>query len=74
MHQTKNDTQHVRASFNCKKDVLDEFRRAVAQKYGRLLGVLCKEFERALLERLTEIKQEIETSESQSFLKKSRDF
>jgi len=60
MQQVKSQTQeqNVRASFNCKKEVLDEFRKAVAQKYGRLWGVLCVEFEKALQARLIELKKE----------------
>lgn len=62
MHKVESQTRYVRASFNCRKEVLDEFRKVVAQKYGRLWGVLCKEFENALLKRLNEIKQEISNS------------
>ncbi|MEM1757211.1 MAG: hypothetical protein QW770_04190 [Candidatus Bathyarchaeia archaeon] len=59
MEQIKNDRQIVRASFNVEKDVLDEFRKAVAQKYGRLWGVLCLEFEKALKLRLEQLRAEI---------------
>ena len=58
MQQVKNNTQYVRASFNVKKEVLDEFRRVVAKKYGKLWGVLCLEFEKALMERLTQLEKE----------------
>ncbi|MEM2609927.1 MAG: hypothetical protein QXQ47_06815 [Candidatus Bathyarchaeia archaeon] len=59
MEQVKNNRQIVRASFNVEKDVLDEFRKAVAQKYGRLWGVLCLEFEKALKLRLEQLQAEI---------------
>ena len=42
-----------------KKEVLDEFRKAVAQKYGRLWGVLCVEFEKALEARLEALQKEM---------------
>jgi hypothetical protein len=56
LHKEKNNTQnYARASFNCNKEILDNFRKAVAQKYGRLWGVLHIEFEKALKERLERI-------------------
>jgi len=58
MQQVKNNTQYVRASFQVKKEVLDEFRRIVAKKYGKLWGVLCLEFEKALTERLSQLEKE----------------
>jgi len=48
----------VRASFNVKRALLDEFRKVVAQKYGRLWGVLYIEFEKALQLRLEQLKHE----------------
>lgn len=48
-----------KASFKCDKEVLDEFRRLVAQKYGRLWGVLYKEFEEALRERKEKLEREM---------------
>ena len=57
MHQ---EQKYVRASFNVQKDVLDDFRKAVVAKYGRLWGVLYVEFEKALQLRLAELKKEIE--------------
>jgi len=60
MEQVKNNRQIVRASFNVEKDVLDEFRKAVAQKYGRLWGVLCLEFEKALKLLLEQLRAEID--------------
>jgi hypothetical protein len=60
MHQQQNKNQEfVRASFNCDKDVLDAFRRVVAQKYGQLWGVLHKEFEEALRERKAKLEKEL---------------
>jgi hypothetical protein len=58
MQQVKNNAQYVRASFNVKKEVLDEFRRVVAEKYGKLWGVLCLEFEKALEARLEALHKE----------------
>jgi hypothetical protein len=57
MHQ---EQKYVRASFNVQKDVLDDFRKAVVEKYGRLWGVLYIEFEKALQLRLTELKKELD--------------
>ncbi|MEM3798371.1 MAG: hypothetical protein QXY74_08085 [Candidatus Bathyarchaeia archaeon] len=51
--------KYTRASFNVRKDVLDEFRKAVVQRYGRLWGVLCLEFEKALKLRLEQLRAEI---------------
>jgi len=60
MREMKNETQkYARASFNCDKSVLDEFRRLVAQKHGRLWGVLNKEFEEALRQHARTLKEEI---------------
>ncbi|MEM3579596.1 MAG: hypothetical protein QXL54_05185 [Candidatus Bathyarchaeia archaeon] len=59
MEQVKNNRQIVRASFNVEKGILDDFRKAVAQKYGRLWGVLCLEFEKALKLRLEQLRAEI---------------
>jgi len=53
--------QTVRASFSVEKNVLDEFRRLVVHKYGRLWGVLCKEFAEALKERSDRIREELDT-------------
>jgi len=58
MQQVKNNAQYVRASFNVKKEVLDEFRKAVAEKYGKLWGVLHLEFEKALEARLSALRKE----------------
>ena len=60
MQCEKKETQEqtVRASFNCSKRILDDFRKEVALKYGRLWGVLYTEFEAALLLRLAELKKE----------------
>jgi hypothetical protein len=55
MHQ---ENKYVRASFNVQKDVLDDFRKAVVEKYGCLWGVLYVEFEKALQLRLAELKKE----------------
>ena len=41
-----------------KKEVLDEFRKAVAEKYGKLWGVLHLEFEKALEARLSALRKE----------------
>jgi hypothetical protein len=49
----------TKASFKCDKEVLDDFRRLVAQKYGRLWGVLHKEFEAALKERKAKLEKEL---------------
>jgi hypothetical protein len=63
MHKVKNlEKEFVRASFNIEKEVLDEFRKAVVQKYGHLWGVLHIEFEKALKNRLRELKMEIEAN------------
>lgn len=60
MHQRKNNTQKfVRASFNCNKELLDNFRKLVVQKHGHLWGVLCKEFEEALRTHKDRIEHEI---------------
>jgi len=59
------EKQYVRASFNVDKQVLDDFRKAVAQKYGRLWGVLCLEFEAALKLRLSQLQEEITHSQTQ---------
>jgi hypothetical protein len=58
MQQVKNNTQYVRASFQVRKEVLDEFRKVVAKKYGKLWGCLCLEFEKALTERLSQLEKE----------------
>ena len=62
MHKVENQTQYVRASFNCRKEILDAFRKAVVEKYGRLWGYLNKEFEKALENRLNELKKENQTN------------
>ena len=51
-------SKNGKASFKCNSQLLDNFRRAVAEKYGRLYGVLCVEFEKALQARLIELKKE----------------
>lgn len=48
-----------KASFKCEKAVLDEFRVLVAKKYGKLWGVLHKEFARALTERSQKLREEL---------------
>jgi len=48
----------AKASFNCNRETLDTFRRLVAQKYGRLYGVLETEFTLALNNRIVELKKE----------------
>jgi hypothetical protein len=60
MHKAKKE--FTRVSFNIEKEILDEFRKAVVQKYGHLWGVLHIEFERALKNRLRELKTEIEAN------------
>jgi len=62
MHKEKQNTQYVRASFNCRKEILDAFRIAVVEKYGRLWGYLNQEFEKALENRLNELKKEKQTN------------
>lgn len=47
-----------KASFNVDSQTLNNFRVSVAQKYGRLYGVLEKEFTQALNERIVELKKE----------------
>ncbi|MGP3705270.1 MAG: hypothetical protein ACKD6O_08295 [Candidatus Bathyarchaeota archaeon] len=49
---------YVRASFACKKEVVEAFRKAVVQKYGKLHGVLNREFAKALQMRLEQLKNE----------------
>jgi len=48
-----------KASFLCDLATLNEFRKLVAQKYGRLYGVLQKEFTIALKRRIEELRTEI---------------
>lgn len=48
-----------KASFICELETLNEFRRLVAQKYGRLYGVLQKEFTIALKIRIEQLRAEI---------------
>jgi len=62
MHKENENAQYVRASFNCRKEILDAFRKAVVEKYGRLWGYLNKEFEKALENRLNELKKENQTN------------
>jgi hypothetical protein len=63
MNKTKNlEKEFTRVSFNIEKELLDEFRKAVVQKYGHLWGVLHIEFEKALKNRLRELKMEIEAN------------
>jgi hypothetical protein len=50
----------AKASFKCNQETLDNFRRLVAQKYGRLYGVLETEFTRALNDRIAELQKELE--------------
>lgn len=54
--------ERVRASFECDKNVLDDFRRLVVQKYGRLWGFLTKEFQEALKDRSKKLKKELANS------------
>jgi hypothetical protein len=49
-----------KASFLTDQETLNEFRKLVAAKYGRLYGVLYKEFTIALKKRIEELKQELE--------------
>ncbi|MEM1996479.1 MAG: hypothetical protein QXZ27_00325 [Candidatus Bathyarchaeia archaeon] len=56
----------VRASFGVEKEILDEFRKVVVQKYGHLWGVLHIEFEKALKNRLKELKEELSKENSQN--------
>jgi len=49
-----------KASFQTNLETLNEFRKLVAAKYGRLYGVLNKEFTIALEKRIKELKQELE--------------
>ncbi len=46
------------AIVNVDKEVLDEFRKAVVQKYGRLWGCLGPEVEKALKLRLEQLRAE----------------
>jgi len=48
----------ARASFIVDEEILGEFRRLVAIKYGRLHGVLQKEFGLALKQRIEQLKKE----------------
>jgi len=50
----------VKACFQTEDEILNEFRRLVAAKYGRLYGVLNKEFTAALKKRIEELKQELQ--------------
>jgi hypothetical protein len=49
----------VKACFQTEDEILNEFRRLVAAKYGRLYGVLQKEFTIAIEKRIEELKQEL---------------
>jgi hypothetical protein len=51
---------HVKACFQTEAEILNEFRRLVAAKYGRLYGVLHKEFTIAIKKRIEELKQELQ--------------
>lgn len=55
-----------KASFNCNKEVLDNFRRTVAKKYGRLYGVLETEFTAALNDRTRTLILESQNKEVKS--------
>jgi hypothetical protein len=52
-----------KASFKCEKAILDEFRALVAQKYGKLWGVLSQEFTEALRKHSERLREEIEKGE-----------
>jgi len=54
------NNQKVKASFKCEKETLDSFRRLVAQKYGKLYGVLETEFAQALNDRTKVLRKETE--------------
>lgn len=49
-----------KASFVTDEATLNEFRKLVALKYGRLYGVLQKEFTIALKQRIEQLKKELE--------------
>jgi hypothetical protein len=49
-----------KASFLTDLETLNEFRKLVAAKYGRLYGVLNKEFTIALKKRIEELRKEVE--------------
>lgn len=51
----------TKATFLCDEKLLNEFRKLVAQKYGRLYGVLQKEFSEALKQRIEVLKKELMT-------------
>jgi hypothetical protein len=53
----------AKASFKCDQDILDDFRRLVAQKYGKLWGVLNKEFTAALKDRMEKLAKELNEKE-----------
>jgi len=48
-----------KASFLCDEQILNEFRKLVAAKYGRLYGVLQKEFTLALKQRIEQLRKEV---------------
>jgi hypothetical protein len=50
----------AKACFQTELETLNEFRRLVAAKYGRLYGVLNQEFTAALKKRIEELKKELE--------------
>jgi hypothetical protein len=50
----------VKACFQTEAETLNEFRRLVAAKYGRLYGVLHKEFTIAIKKRIEELRKELE--------------
>jgi hypothetical protein len=50
----------VKACFQTEAETLNEFRRLVAAKYGRLYGVLNKEFSLAIEKRIEELKKELQ--------------
>jgi hypothetical protein len=56
--KVSSENKMSRASFNCDPETLDNFRRLVAQKYGKLYGVLETEFTLALNKRIAELKKE----------------
>ena len=46
-------------NLNCDKEILFEFRKAVLMKYGKLYGMLKKETDAALSERVGKLKKEV---------------
>jgi len=60
---------HVKACFQTEAEILNEFRRLVAAKYGRLYGVLHKEFTIAIKKRIEELKKSFKINKEVSKLR-----